>query len=445
MHFENIALQVPEILLPREGTDLTKWAVVACDQYTSQPKQWETIAQTAADSPSTLNIIFPEVYLEDGDADTRIASINQAMQRYLREQILVPQNPGFILVDRKTAHVPSRKGLIVALDLEHYDFSTGSKTLIRATEGTVMERIPPRVKIRQNAPIESPHIMVLIDDPDKTVIEPLFQRQLKKLYDFDLMLDSGHITGYLVDEPDAIASIADSLARLADPENFKKRYDVADGRVLLYAMGDGNHSLATAKVIWETLKREAADKDAIMRHPARYSLVELVNIHDAGLEFEPIHRVLFNLDYKDLFARMRTYFEKQGSTCATQTFASLAELKAQPQTQPQAHLFPYVTPGGYGIFTVDTPKLFLEYATLQTFLDAYLKETPSVKIDYVHGEEIVTELGSQAGNIGFYLPTISKQTFFKTIVLDGALPRKTFSMGHADEKRFYLECRRITS
>lgn len=443
MRFEDIALAVPEILLPREGTDLSKWAVVACDQYTSQPKVWEAIARTADASPSTLNIIFPEVYLEDGDEEARIQSINQTMRRYLQEQVLVPQRPGFILVDRRTAHVPSRKGLVVALDLEHYDFSATAKTLIRATEGTVMERIPPRVKIRQDAPIESPHIMVLIDDPEGTVIEPLFQKKLEKVYDFDLMLDSGHITGYLVDDPDAIRSVSAALERLADPEQFKRRYQVTDSRVLLYAMGDGNHSLATAKVIWEKIKQAAPDKTAVMNHPARYSLVELVNIHDAGLEFEPIHRVLFNLDPRDLFARMRAAFEKQGSACSTATFASLEELRSQVLTQSDAHLFPYVTAEGYGIFTVKNPKLFLEYATLQTFLDEYLKATPTARVDYVHGEAIVTELGSQPGNIGFYLPTISKQAFFKTIVLDGALPRKTFSMGHADEKRFYLECRSI--
>lgn len=443
MNFEKIALSVPRILLPREGIDLKKWAVVACDQYTSQPQVWEKIETLVGDEPSTLHMIFPEVYLEDGDPEARIVSINRTMERYLQEGLLTEQRPGFVLLDRRTAHAPSRKGLVVALDLEHYDFNADAKTLIRATEGTVIDRLPPRIRIREHAALESPHIMVLIDDPERTVIEPLFQKSLPKLYDFDLMMDSGHLTGYLVHDEELLASVAASLERLADPAYFQRRYGVQDQSVLLYAMGDGNHSLATAKVIWERLKGQASDKGSIMRHPARYALVELVNIHDAGLEFEPIHRVLFGCPFDELFDALQDFCRAHGSTCTATDLESLGALRAYPKTSPGAHVFPYVNEGRFGIITVERPTLFLEYATIQTFLDHFLSSHTRTRIDYVHGEDIVTELGSQPGNIGFYMPTISKSTFFKTIVLDGALPRKTFSMGHADEKRFYMECRKI--
>jgi len=444
MNFETIALSVPQILLPQAGIDLQKWAVVACDQYTSQPLVWEKIKDLVGDAPSTLHMIFPEVYLEEPDPQARIDSINHTMERYLSEGLLAEQRPGFVLLDRRTAHAPSRKGLVVALDLEHYDYSADAKTLIRATEGTVIDRLPPRIKIREHAALESPHIMVLIDDPERTVIEPLFQKSLQKIYDFDLMMDSGHLTGYLVDDEKLLAAVASSLERLADPAYFQQRYGVQDEHVLLYAMGDGNHSLATAKVIWERLKEQAEDRAALMRHPARYALVELVNIHDPGLEFEPIHRVLFNCAFDDLFTAMTAFFTAQDAGCAVRELGAYQDIVAYPKSQAGAHVFPFVNEGRFGVLTIEHPKQYLEYATIQTFLDDYLSSHGQTRIDYVHGDKIVTELGSQPGNIGFYMPTISKDTFFKTIVLDGALPRKTFSMGHADEKRFYMECRKIT-
>ncbi|HQP30259.1 MAG TPA: DUF1015 domain-containing protein, partial [Deltaproteobacteria bacterium] len=424
MNFEKIALSVPRILLPKAGIDLRKWAVVACDQYTSQPLVWEKIEELVGDEPSTLHMIFPEVYLEESDSQARIVAINSTMERYLQEGLLTEQRPGFVLLDRRTAHAASRKGLVVALDLEHYDFSATSKTLIRATEGTVIDRLPPRIKIREHAALESPHIMVLIDDPERTVIEPLFHKSLPMLYDFDLMMDSGHLTGYLVEDEGLLNAVAASLERLADPAYFQKRYGVQDERVLLYAMGDGNHSLATAKVIWERLKEQASDKASIMRHPARYALVELVNIHDPGLEFEPIHRVLFQCAFDELFDALQAFCKPQGSQCSVSSLDSLAALRAYPKTQAGAHVFPFVNEGRFGVLTVEHPKQYLEYATIQTFLDEYLMRHGETRIDYVHGEAIVTELGSKPGNIGFYMPTISKNTFFKTIVLDGALPRK---------------------
>jgi hypothetical protein len=237
MNLEKVALSKPQILLPKNGTDLTKWAVVACDQYTSQPEVWEEIKRTTGESPSTLNIIYPEVYLEDSNPENRIKNINNYMRKYLADGTLAEQIPGFVLVDRKTSQAPSRKGLVVALDLEHYDYSADSKTMIRATEGTVIDRLPPRIKIRKNAVIESPHIMVLIDDPDKTVIEPLFKKSLRKLYDFELMMNCGRIKGWAVNDEESFNQIASALAKLAEPENYKNKYGVNECSIMLYAMG----------------------------------------------------------------------------------------------------------------------------------------------------------------------------------------------------------------
>jgi len=442
MNFPNIALHVPTILFPKPDIDLEAWAVIACDQYTSQPDYWNKVEDTVGSEPSTLRLIFPEIYLEGPDAPERIENINKTMRAYLAEGILQPQQPGFVLVDRKTSHAASRKGLVVALDLEQYDYSADSKTLIRATEGTIVERLPPRIKVRENAEIELPHIMVLIDDPGKTVIEPLFNRPLNKLYDFELMLDGGHIQGYLIDDPGLIQTIAEALAKLAGLDLDAAANPEQD--VLLYAMGDGNHSFATAKAIWEKLKAEAVDKTAIMEHPARYALVELVNLHDEGLEFEAIHRVLFKSSLESVLQGLETFCQQNGMGFSYQTSANLEEAKALAKSVDSAHAIPCTAQGRYGVVFIENPKLTLEVASLQAFLDGFLKENASAELDYIHGEDAVLELSGKLGAVGFLLPAISKFNFFKSIAQDGALPRKTFSMGEADEKRFYLECRKIT-
>jgi hypothetical protein len=442
MTFEKIGLQVPKILLPKEGTEMQKWAVIACDQYTSDRGYWQRLEEQTAGALSTLPLIFPEVYLEDSDADERIKAINRAMQQYLADGSLVEQPPGFILVDRKTSEVESRKGLIVALDLDQYDYNKGAQSLIRATEGTILDRLPPRIKVRENAPIELPHIMVLIDDPQRTVIEPLFEEQLETVYDFELLENGGHLKGYRIDQPELINKIAAALETLADPAAYQAKYKVDDA-VMLYAMGDGNHSFATAKAIWEQLKEEATDKDAIMQHPARFALVELVNVHDPGLEFEAIHRVLFNVDAEQLKQQMDAFFAARNTPMTFTACADLAEAEALAANAEGAHAFPVVLAGQFGVCSVASPEYTLVVATLQVFLDKYLQDNPAVRIDYIHGTQPVTDLGSQHDGAGFYLPSISKHDLFKTIVFDGALPRKTFSMGEADEKRFYLECRAI--
>jgi len=444
MDLTKFALQIPTILLPKTGVDPSCWAVIACDQYTSEPEYWQAVDRLVADQPSTLRLVFPEVFLEDEDSDARIADINSSMDQYLDDGVLVAQEQGFMLVDRKTSHAPSRKGLVVALDLEAYDYRPGTKTMIRATEGTIVDRLPPRIRVRENAVVELPHIMVLIDDPEQTVIEPLFEADLELAYDFELMQESGHLRGWKVNQQALLEQVGSALERLAEKERFQQRYGVDDDEVMLYAMGDGNHSFATAKAIWEQLKSEAADPADVMDHPARYALVELVNVHDPGLEFEAIHRVIFDVDTDDLLAQADAYYRQAGTPCCVEWYDDLASANAAAEASASAHAVPFVAAGRYALLKIVEPTLTLEVATLQNFLDDYLQGQSGARIDYIHGEEAVTKLGCLQGNVGFYLPSISKHDLFRTIVRDGALPRKTFSMGEADEKRFYLEARRIT-
>lgn len=448
MSFAALGVKVPTILLPRPGVDMSKWAVIACDQYTSEPAYWARVSANVGTSPSTLNLIVPEVYLEESAeaAEERISAINTTMQRYLEEGILQAEvQEGFMLVDRQTCAVPSRKGLIVALDLEAYDYREGATTLIRATEGTILDRLPPRIKVRQGANIELPHIMVLIDDPERTVIEPLFSRDLELAYDFELMEKGGHLRGWRVNDDASLAQIGAALAQLADPKLFAEKYQVAGQAPVLFAMGDGNHSFATAKAIWEKLKAETTDLAAIMDHPARYALVELVNVHDPGLEFEAIHRVIFHAELETLVEQAEEFYRAQGATFFCERCFDFADIATTAKRMHQAgrHLIPFVAGTEYGIFVIDQPPLHLVVATLQLYLDHFLTQNTAARIDYIHGEGTVSALGGKHGNIGFYLPAISKSDFFTTIILDGALPRKTFSMGDADEKRFYLECRKI--
>ena len=452
--FPSLWIAVPEILLPNSSVDLEKRAVVACDQYTSEPEYREEVMDIVGDDSSTLNIIYPEVYLEEENKVQRIQRIQSYMKDYL-DHVLENKWSCFVLLDRKTAHTESRKWLVVALDLEHYDYSVGSQTLIRATEGTIVDRLPPRIQIRNGAPIETPHIMVLIDDPDKMVIEPLFANRanLQKLYDFDLMMNGGHATGYQIDDEQQIQGVISALEKLAEPKLFQQKYSVRpDKGVLLFAMGDGNHSLATAKAIREE-KKKTLTPDQQQNHPARFALVELVNVHDEGLTFEPIHRVLFGVDQSDLFAKMQHYFQKinQNSVVNIYTYPTAEEMNKYLSIDREIwnplsaehHFIRFVHSGTFGILELVRPNLNLEVGNLQSFLDDYLKNNPQVKIDYVHGEETTMTLWSREENMGFILPIMDKGDFFKTVVVDGALPRKTFSMGEAPEKRYYLECRKI--
>jgi hypothetical protein len=435
-NFPDIGIQVGEILLPQAHVDVKKWAVIACDQFTSQPEYWQKVKEIAGDAPSTFHMILPEVYLGTPEETARIQGTQSAMKKYQAENLLIPYE-GLILVEREVDG-KTRRGLMLALDLERYDYSKGSQSLIRATEGTIIERLPPRIRIREGATLELPHILVLIDDPQRTVIEPLAQAtaRLKKLYDSDLMLGSGHMRGYLVDDPHMEAQVAAALRRLADPQHFQAKYGVGDDQgVLLFAMGDGNHSLATAKAIWEKLKPSVG-----MDHPARYALVEVENVHDEGLLFEPIHRVLFGVK-QDWQAALRAAFHERVSIRKVDNpQAMIAEVKQQAGG---GQSFGAVSSEGAWVISVVQPPSNLPVGTLQGFLDPWIKAGGADHIDYVHGDEVVVELGCQPGNLGFYLPGMDKGDLFKTVILDGSLPRKTFSMGEAHEKRFYMESRRI--
>jgi hypothetical protein len=435
-NINSIGIQIPDIALPNQMLDLKKWAVIACDQFTSQPEYWRDVKNIVGDSPSTLNLILPEVYL-DTDNDSKIINQTQdTMHRYL-EQGVLSFFEGFILVERKTDG-KTRYGLMLALDLEKYDFNPGSQTLIRATEGTIVDRLPPRIRIREGAVLEFPHILVLIDDQEKTVIEPIIEQRnlLKPLYDFDLMLGSGHLRGYGINSPEIQNTIIQALEKLADPVTFRNHYGVDENAgVLLFAMGDGNHSLATAKAIWEKIKSQVG-----MDHPARYALVEIENVHDEGLTFEPIHRVLFKVKENPIDA-MRIFW---GENFEIQIDLTCNEMTSIVNHQiGSSQKFGCIYDGEYAVITIKNPDSNLPVGTLQNFLDQWIQEKKAKKIDYVHGEDAICELGSQEENCGFYLPAMSKDDLFKTVILDGALPRKTFSMGEAEEKRFYLEGRLI--
>jgi len=441
--FESIALGIPDLLLPKAGHALSKWAVIACDQYTSDEEYWKKVKDFVGDAPSALNLIFPEVYLGDEDANTRIAQIREHMQKYLEDD-LFEEKEGLVYVERQTGS-HTRKGLVTCLDLDQYDFNKGATSKIRATEGTIIDRLPPRVKIREGAPLEIPHIMVLIDDPDNTIFGPITKNKekLEKLYDMELMMGSGHLSGFRITDSSLEEGIIDALNALADPDVFTEKYGLpSDTPVILYAMGDGNHSFATAKTIWEKTKENAEDQTAVMNSPLRYGLVELVNLHDEALIFEPIHRVVFELSQgRNALEEMKTYYPGQ---CSLVNTASLEDMLAAVDGQKGSpHKIGVVSPLGFGVLEVSTPEANLPAATLQNFLNDFMDDSGAREVDYIHGTDSLVQLGGKEGNIGFYLPAMDKFDLFKSVILDGATPRKTFSLGEASEKRFYMEARKL--
>jgi uncharacterized protein (DUF1015 family) len=388
-----------DILLPK--SDFEKWAVVACDQYTSEPEYWQEVEKTIGDKPSAYNIILPEAYLQD-DNSARIEKINKTMNEYIENGVFNTLNDTMIYLEREVTGGKIRKGVVGLIDLDEYSYEKNSTSLIRATEATVLERIPPRVMIRKDASLELPHIMLLIDDPEESVIEPLSEKtdDFTKVYDFDLMQQSGHIKGYALDSK-TIALIQESLAKLVENSDDK----------FLFAVGDGNHSLATAKECYN------ADK----QNNSKYALVEVVNIHDCSLEFEPIYRVVFGVNPQELLNDFVNTLggEYQGEDAQKFTCVFGNEKRE--------------------ISVKGTGKLSV--ATLQTYLDDYLKKNTSAKIDYIHGEDVVYSLSKADNTIGFIFEGMQKSELFPAIKQDGSLPRKTFSMGHAADKRFYIEAR----
>ena len=417
----NIPFKRGNILLPK-NTDMTKWSVVACDQYTSEPEYWNDVEKIVGDAPSTLKLTLPEIYLEDKNISERIAKINSNMKALLDEDFFNEYKDSMIYLERTQSDGKIREGLIGVVDLEAYSYEKGAETPIRATEKTVIERIPPRVKIRENAPLELPHIMILIDDDKKQIIENLKNKVSEDdiVYDFDLMKNGGHVKGYLLNE-ETMDEVDKGLKELADKEVFAKKYDVNNKEVLLFAMGDGNHSLATAKACYEKLK-ETMSEEEYLNNPARYALVELVNLHSPALEFEAINRVIFNTNPEKLLNSLKEYYQinKDGNGQEIEVITNDVNEK----------------------WYIENPKSNIAVGSIQIFLDEYLKNNEG-KIDYIHGEETTKNLAKQSGNVGFIFEEMPKNELFKTVILDGSLPRKTFSMGHSYDKRYYLESRKI--
>lgn len=420
----NDIMKPANILLPQVD-DISAFSIVACDQYTSEPDYWNSVKEIVGEKPSALNLVFPEIYLKTADFDQTVNGINDKMQEYLTKNLFKEYQNAFVYVERTLKNGHIRRGIIGMIDLEEYDYSVGSGSAIRATEGTVLDRIPPRVKIREHAPIELPHVMLLIDDERKLVIEPLADKKssLEQIYSFKMMKDSGSIEGYLLDD-NSVKQVLSEIAKLAKPEYFQSRYAVTDKELLLFAVGDGNHSLATAKKCYMNLKETLGEEQA-KNHPARYALVELVNLHDNSLEFEAIHRVLFGVSP---VAVVKALGEKYNLSAESTAASQRVDIVIGNTLQTV-----YIT----------NPTLNLPVGSLQLFIDEYIAAQGG-DVDYIHGDEVVKALCKDEDAIGFILPSMDKNELFKTVILDGALPRKTFSMGEACDKRFYLEARKIS-
>ena len=431
-----IGFRLPRLCLPRSGIDLRKWAVVACDQHTAEPEYWQQVASQVGDAPSTLHLIFPEVYLGSPDAPARIGRIQQTMRRYLAEGLFVDRD-GPVYVER-TVDARTRRGLMLELDLEHYDYGSGSTSLIRPTEGTMVARLAPRIEVRRGAELELPHILVLIDDPQHTVIEPLgaARETLPKLYDTELMCGGGRVAGYAVDAAHAARAVQ-ALQALADPQAFATRYGVPlDTPPMLFAMGDGNHSLATAKSIWEGAKATVG-----MDHPSRYALVEAVNIHDPALDFAPIHRLLFGVAADVRLTLQRAFGSRVSCTDVPSAAAMRERVSAAHGLRQTVGL---IGPGArFSVVEIAEPPSTLAVGTWQPFIDTFIERGGAEEVDYVHGDEALERLAQQPGQVGVHFSALGKSELMRRVVHDGPTPRKTFSMGEAHEKRYYMEARRL--
>jgi hypothetical protein len=410
--------------------------VIACDQYTSEPEYWHRVEREIGDAPSTLHLIFPEAYLGTSDAASRIDRINETMRSYLAQGMFRPHE-GPIYVERTLAH-GVRRGVLLELDLEDYDFRRESTSAIRPTEGTMVERLAPRIAVRRGAELELPHILVLIDDPACSVIEPVGAEReaLAKLYETELMLGGGRVAGYAVGAARS-ERLVGALRALAAPQAFAKRYGVAAGApVMLFAAGDGNHSLATAKAYWDGIKASASAS-----HPSRHALVEVENIHDPALAFSPIHRLLFGVS-GDV---RRALSEAFGNRLSCSDLPSGAAMRDAVRTASAArHAAGLIGPGArFSAIEIADPQSTLAVGSLQPFVDRFVESGGASRVDYVHGDDALERLATTPGSVGIHLPPLSKSDLLRMVVREGPLPRKTFSMGEADEKRFYIEARRI--
>nr|MDD6335580.1 DUF1015 domain-containing protein [bacterium] len=415
--WDALGLSPATILLPAKGVDLAKWAVVACDQYTSQPGYWQQVEQIVGNVPSTLHLMLPEVYLGAPDEKARQQAVLDNMAEYRQKGVFAPGMEGMVLVRRQVS-AGVRTGLVAAIDLEQYDFSPDSHSLIRATERTIAERLPPRVAIRSRAELELPHVMLLIDDPHDGVLGPLARSVAGStpLYDINLMQHGGHITGWRV-PPGAYPALRDNLAALAVGEH-----------PILFAVGDGNHSLATAKVYWQQVKA-GLTPDQCLGHPARYCLVEIVNLHDPALVFHPIHRVLFGIDGGQALDELAAILRDMG--CQVNTCGGLG------------HSVQTISCHGKGILCFERPGAGLPLTLLQPAVETLLARHPDMRVDYVHGDDAARQLAAGPNCLGLLIAPLDKSALFTEVNANGPLQLKTFSMGEADDKRFYMECRAI--
>ena len=405
-----------DILLPKNA-DFSKWAVIACDQFTSDQEYWNRVRANAEGSVSTINLTLPEAELGTEKEAAHTALINKTMAEYMENGVFETYENSLIYVERTLENGSIRMGLMGMVDLDAYDYTVGATSAIRATERTVTERIPPRQRVRRDAPIELPHILLLCDDHEKVLIEPIAAKKdsFKVLYDCDLMEQGGHITGWLVPQEE-VEKFNATLAEYS--ANVGKKYEGLKGEPVVFAVGDGNHSLATAKSCYEELKKNNPGVD-LSAHPARYALVELENIHDPSQQFEPIHRVIFNTDTKKMLKAV------EENICAEGGYPVKWYIGEES-----------------GVVYLDRAKSELAVGVLQAFLDEYLKENEG-EIDYIHDDDALIALAAKENAIGFLVPGMEKSQLFRGVVADGVLPRKTFSMGHSREKRYYLESRKI--
>lgn len=438
-NFCKFGIKVPNILLPK-NIELNSWSVIACDQYTQDMDYWNKVSQIVGSKPSSLNLILPEVYLASTDRKERLEKIRSSMADYVSSDFFDKETQEFIYVERTSFYGRTRKGLVCAIDLDSYEWKPFSKNLIRATEATIVDRIPPRKEIRKNAPLELPHIMLLVNDIEHCFVEKIGDNAKKNspIYDGDLMLNSGHISGWAVKTESEFDSIYSSL------ENLFNKNTTTDGSTFMFAVGDGNHSLATAKAVWdeykEELKKQGKSDEEIESSNVRYALVEIVNIYDEGLTFEPIHRVLFNAYPQKLISYLA---EKFNGKIIDEDNRGALEVNVKNSKADFG--FVYNIDGKLRFTRISTEIKDLAVSRLQPELDEFIKKYNDVEIDYIHGTEEVFRLGQKDNAVSILLPPIAKDSFFETINTRGPLPRKSFSMGEADEKRFYLECRKLFS
>lgn len=417
------SLRPADILLPDMNVDMKKWAVIACDQFTAQPEYWKRVEDYVQDAPSMLRLIYPEIYLNTDDRQAytdRIAAIQNEMSAYLKDEVLKERvHQGYVLTVRQTS-AGERIGLVAELDLEKYDYHVGTDAPVRATEATVKERIPVRVGIREGASLESPHVMVLMDDPKKQLLEELYEERtsFEKLYDTELMEDGGHVTGYAVTGVHAERV----SARLQQME--------AACPGIFLAVGDGNHSLASAKTCWENAKKDLTEEEQT-DHPMRYALVEAVNLYSPSLLFYPIHRVLYNCDDNTLANGFAEYLKKQDMRLA------------QTDDDAQADVT-FLYKENKSSYKIGNRAGHLPVELLQKYLDEYLKEYPEQELDYVHSEAAAERIAKDGRGCAMILGAFDKSSLFDAIEAGGVLPRKTFSIGEDIQKRYYMECRKLT-